>query len=49
MVMWSNCMRFAGEEGITVRELERVARTKTNLNGMRRWGYIVLEPDGRIK
>src|SRR5579862_4464294 len=28
-VMWSNCMRFVSEEGITVRELERVARTKT--------------------
>ncbi|MGA9798514.1 MAG: MarR family winged helix-turn-helix transcriptional regulator [Terriglobales bacterium] len=44
-VMWSNCMRFVSEEGITVRELERVARTKTNLNGMTRWGYITIKPD----
>lgn len=28
-----------------VRELEKLARTKTNLNGMERWGYIVIEPD----
>jgi hypothetical protein len=45
MVMWLNCMQFVGEEGVTVRELERLARTKTNLNGMERWGYIVVEPD----
>lgn len=45
MVMWSNCMRFVGEEGVRVRDLERLARTKTNLNGMERWGYIVIEPD----
>jgi hypothetical protein len=44
MVMWSNCMRFVGEEGICVGELENLARTKTNLNGMERWGYIVVEP-----
>jgi hypothetical protein len=40
LAMWSNCMRFVSEEGITVRELERLARTQTNLNGMVRWGYI---------
>ena len=34
-----------GEEGVTVGELERLARTTTNLNGMQRWGYIVVEPD----
>ncbi len=45
LAMWSNCMRFVGEEGVTVRELERLARTKTNLNGMERWGYIVVAPD----
>jgi DNA-binding MarR family transcriptional regulator len=45
MVMWSNCMRFVGEKGISVRELENLARTKTNLNGMERWGYVVVEPD----
>jgi DNA-binding MarR family transcriptional regulator len=45
MVMWTNCMQFVGEKGITARELEDLARTKTNLNGMERWGYIVVGPD----
>ena len=45
MVMWSNCMCFVSEAGVTVRELERLARTKTNLPGMERWGYVVVEPD----
>ncbi len=45
MVMWSNCMRFVGEKGVTVRELETLARANTNLNGMERWGYIVIGPD----
>jgi DNA-binding MarR family transcriptional regulator len=52
LVMWTNCMQFVGQKGITVRNLEKVARTKTNLNGMERWGYIVVEPDpadGRAK
>ena len=44
LVMWSNCMRFVGEEGVTVAELEDRARTATNLSGMQRWGYIVVEP-----
>ena len=45
LVMWSNSMRFVGEEGVTVGELLGLARTTTNLNGMERWGYIVIEPD----
>src|ERR1700683_3901237 len=45
LVMWSNCMRFVAEKGVTVRELERLARTKTNWSGMERWGYIVVKPD----
>lgn len=45
MVMWLNCLRFVPEEGVTVRELERLARTRTNWDGMRRWGYIFFEPD----
>jgi len=45
MVMWTNCMQFVGEHGVTVRELERLARTSTNLNGMERWRYIVIAPD----
>lgn len=45
MVMWWNCMRFVGEAGVRVGELEDLARTTTNLNGMERWGYVVVEPD----
>ena len=44
LVMWSNYMRFVDRDGLTVRELERLARTGTNLDGMRRWGYITIEP-----
>ncbi len=51
-VMWMNCMRFVGDEGISVRELERRSRTQTNLAGMERWGYVTVEPDpadGRLR
>lgn len=44
MVMWSTCMRFAGDDGVTLAELEDLARTPTNLNGMQRWGYVTVEP-----
>jgi hypothetical protein len=44
MVMWCNCMRFLRPEGMTVRELEQLARTRTNLPGLQRWGYLVVEP-----
>jgi methyltransferase (TIGR00027 family) len=43
LVMWENCMRFVGDEPITVGGLERLARTGTNLDGMRRWGYITID------
>jgi len=45
MVMWWNCMRFVTGEGVRVRELEDLAGTPTNLNGMERWGYVVVAPD----
>lgn len=44
MVMWLNCMRFVGDEGVRVGELEKLARTPTNLKGMARWGYIIVRP-----
>jgi methyltransferase (TIGR00027 family) len=47
MVMWENCMRFVTDEPITVGELHRLARTGTNLDGMRRWGYVTI--DGTAK
>ena len=46
MVMWSNLMRLVTEDGMTVGELEVLARTeKLSLTGMERWGYIRVEPD----
>jgi hypothetical protein len=45
LAMWANCMQFVEQGGITVRELERRARTRSNLPGMVRWGYIVIKPD----
>lgn len=45
LVMWLNCMRFVDDKGVTVQELEQLARTRTNLNGMERWGYVFIEPN----
>ena len=47
LVMYSNCMQFVGEDRVGVSELEELAGTKTNLNGMERWGYITVD-QGRI-
>jgi hypothetical protein len=49
MAMWWNCMRFVAEEGISTRELEKLARTHTNLRGMQRWGYITVDADGIVR
>jgi hypothetical protein len=43
MAMWLNCMQYVTGEPMLVTELEQRARTATNLDGMRRWGYVVLE------
>jgi DNA-binding MarR family transcriptional regulator len=45
LAMWANCMQFVGEQGIRVNELEQLAGTPSNLNGMERWGYITIAPD----
>ena len=42
MAMWFNCMQFVTEGAMPVSELRRLARTGTNLDGMRRWGYVFL-------
>jgi methyltransferase (TIGR00027 family) len=47
MVMWENCMRYVTDEPITVGELQTRARTGTNLDGMRRWGYITIDGTAR--
>ena len=41
--MFENCLRFVTDQPITVGELETLARTRTNLDGMRRWGYITID------
>jgi hypothetical protein len=43
LAMWENCMRYVTGEPITVGDLEARARTGTNLDGMRRWGYITVD------
>ena len=40
-------MRYVTGDPITVRDLETRARTGTNLDGMRRWGYLTI--DGTAK
>jgi DNA-binding MarR family transcriptional regulator len=45
LVLWSNGMRLIPEEGITVGDLERQARTPVlQLHGLQRWGYISVTP-----
>ena len=49
MAMWFNCLRWLPNgEPVTVAELERRARMPTNLDGMRRWGYITIDGIGRV-
>jgi methyltransferase (TIGR00027 family) len=43
LAMWENCMRYVTGEPITVADLEARARTRTNLDGMRRWGYVTID------
>jgi DNA-binding MarR family transcriptional regulator len=51
LVMWSNYMRFVGEDGVRVREFQTLARLtkKDTENWLARlgrwWGYVVVAPD----
>jgi hypothetical protein len=45
MAMWLNCMRYVGTDPVRVRDIASLARCGTNLDGMRRWGYLTLERD----
>ena len=47
LAMWENCMRYVTGAPVTVRDLEAQARTRTNLDGMRRWGYITIDGTSR--
>src|SRR5262249_26736392 len=42
-----NCMRYVTAEPITVAGLLARARTRTNLDGMRRWGYLTIDGTAR--
>jgi len=43
-VMWANFLQFIPADGIPLREVADLTRI-TNLRGMERWGYVVVEPD----
>src|ERR1700753_3190380 len=45
MAMWLNCMQYLSDEPMLVSELEQRARTSTNLDGMRGWGFVGLESE----
>jgi DNA-binding MarR family transcriptional regulator len=51
LAMWWNCLRpLASARGpLTVAELHARARMQTNLDGMRRWGYITIDGVGRVR
>ena len=42
--MWANFMQFIDADGVPLSEVEGLAAI-TNLAGMKRWGYVVVEPD----
>ncbi len=48
LAMWFNCLRALADEQLTVDQLERRVRMSTNLDGMRRWGYITIDGTGRL-
>jgi DNA-binding MarR family transcriptional regulator len=50
LAMWSNGLRFVGEAGVPVRELQALAcvsstTLKSRLGAFERWGYVVVAPD----
>ncbi|HEX4291367.1 MAG TPA: class I SAM-dependent methyltransferase [Trebonia sp.] len=47
LLMYANCLRHLPDAGITIAELLARARTGTNLDGMRRWGYVTFTPRPR--
>jgi DNA-binding MarR family transcriptional regulator len=48
LVMYENCLRYL-DEPRTVAELQALARTRTNLDGMRRWGYVTIDGPPKSK
>jgi methyltransferase (TIGR00027 family) len=48
LAMYENCLRYL-DEPRTVAELRNLARTGTNLDGMRRWGYVSIDGSARAR
>jgi DNA-binding MarR family transcriptional regulator len=42
--MWANFMQFVGEGGLPLHDVSDLVHL-TNLAGLERWGYVVVEPD----
>ena len=42
--MWANFMRFVPSGGVPLRDVAALAAI-TNLGGLERWGYVVVQPD----
>jgi len=48
LAMYENCLRYLGDgEPRTIGELTSLARTGTNIDGMRRWGYLTVAAGAR--
>ncbi|HEY6792780.1 MAG TPA: SAM-dependent methyltransferase [Trebonia sp.] len=45
LVMWASALRHIPDEGITVAGLRRAARTGSNYAGLRRWRYVIFDPE----
>ncbi len=49
LAMWANCTRLLPPEGLTVGQLQVLTRASTNLDGMRRWGYVTIDSASVIR
>jgi len=47
--LWTNGLRFIGEDGITVGELRSRARAACNIGGLERWGWISVGDAGETR
>ncbi|HTU72463.1 MAG TPA: class I SAM-dependent methyltransferase [Trebonia sp.] len=45
LAMWASSLRLIPDEGTTVARLRQLARTGSNLAGLRRWGYVTFQPE----
>lgn len=47
VAMYFSCLRFLGEDGASIADLERRTGLPTNVDGMRRWRWVTLDPPPR--